>query len=331
MALASATGDGREVVEMESIGVRSSTLEAIGGTPLVRLCQVVPEGAAEVLVELEGGNPTGSYKDRMALAVVEGAERRGALRPGQRVVEFTGGSTGCSLAFVCAVKGYPLSLVSSDAFSPEKLRTMRAFGAELTVVPSEDGRSTPDLFVRMRDEVRRIVERDGAFWTDQFHNADVLEGYAGMGREMLAQAAASKKPIDAFCAAVGTAGMLVGVSHALRSGGSSARVVAFEPATSPILTAGVGGPHRVEGTATGIVPPLLTRDAYDEARTVEEAEARDMAVQLARTDGVFAGTSSALNVVGAVALAQELGPGRTVVTVAADTGLKYLAGDLFDA
>lgn len=314
---------------MESSGIRSSTLDAIGGTPLIRLSQVVPEGAAEVLVKLEAGNPTGSYKDRMARAMIEGAERRGALKPGQRVVEFTGGSTGSSLAFVCAVKGYPLSLVSSDAFSPEKLRTMRAFGADLTVVPSEDGKITPDLFVRMRAEVRRIIERDGAFWTDQFHNADSFEGYAEMGREILAQAAASRRPIDVFCAAVGTAGMLVGVSQALRAGGSSARVVAFEPATSPMLTAGVAGPHRVEGTAAGIVPPLLTRDAYDEARTVEEGAAREMAVQLARRDGVFAGTSSAVNVVGAVKLAQELGEGRTVVTVAVDSGLKYLAGDLF--
>jgi cysteine synthase A len=196
----------REQQNTESTGILSSTLDAIGGTPLVRLRQVVPEGAADVLVKVEGGNPTGSYKDRMALAMVEGAERRGALRPGQRVVEFTGGSTGSSLAFVCAVKGYPLSLVSSDAFSPEKLRTMRAFGAELTVVPSDNGRVTPDLFVRMQDEVRRIIDRDAAFWTDQFHNADALEGYAGMGREILAQTAASRTPIDAFCAAVGTAG-----------------------------------------------------------------------------------------------------------------------------
>jgi cysteine synthase len=316
---------------MESTGVRSSTLEAIGRTPLVRLSQVVPEGAADVLVKLEGGNPTGSYKDRMALAMIEGAERRGTLRPGQRVVEFTGGSTGSSLAFVCAVKGYPLSLVSSDAFSPEKLRTMRAFGADLTVVPSQNGTITPDLFVRMKDEAQRIAERDGAFWTDQFHNADALEGYAGMGREILAQTAAGRTPIDAFCAAVGTAGMLVGVSQALRASGSPARIVALEPATSPVLTAGVGGPHRVEGTATGIVPPLLARDGYDEARTVDEGEARHMAIRLARRDGVFAGTSSALNVVGAVALAQELGAGRTVVTVAVDTGLKYLSGDLFEA
>jgi len=328
---ATPTSEQGEKYNMESTGVRSSTLETIGGTPLIRLCQVVPDGAAEVLVKLETGNPTGSYKDRMALAMIEGAERRGSLRPGQRVVEFTGGSTGSSLAFVCAVKGYPLSLVSSDAFSPEKLRTMRAFGADLTVVPSEGGLVTPDLFVRMREEVQRIVERDGAFWTDQFHNADMVAGYAEMGREILAQAAASRRPIDVFCGAVGTAGMLVGVSQALRAGGSPVRVIAFEPATSPMLTAGVGGPHRVEGTAAGIVPPLLTRDAYDEARTVEEGEAREMAVRLARKDGIFAGTSSALNVVGAIALAQELGAGRTVVTVAVDTGLKYLAGDLFEA
>lgn len=314
---------------MESTGIRSSILAAIGGTPLVRLHHVVPAGAAEVLIKLEGGNPTGSYKDRMALAMVEGAERRGVLRPGQRIVEFTGGSTGSSLAFVCAVKGYPLSLVSSDAFSPEKLRTMRAFGAELTMVPSEGGKITPDLFVRMRSEVLRIIERDGAFWTDQFHNADALEGYAEMGREILAQTVASKTTIDAFCAAVGTAGMLVGVAGALRAGGSPAQIVAFEPSTSPMLTAGTSGPHRVEGTAAGIVPPLLTQDAYDEARAVDEAEARGMAGRLAREDGIFAGTSSALNVTGAVALAQELGAGATVVTVAVDTGLKYLAGDLF--
>jgi cysteine synthase A len=311
-------------------GVRSSVLEAIGRTPLVRLRRVVPDGAADVLVKVEGGNPTGSYKDRMALAMIEGAERRGELRSGQRVVEYTGGSTGSSLAFVCAVKGYPLSVVSSDAFSEEKLRTMRAFGADLTVVPSDGGRITPDLFVRMEDEVRRIIERDGAFWTDQFHNTDSLDGYAEMGREIVAEAAESGVPIDVFCAAVGTAGMLVGVSGVLRAAGPL-RVVALEPATSPALTTGVGGPHRVEGTATGIVPPLLRRDAYDEARTVDENEARRLAVLLARTEGLFAGTSSALNVCGAVTLARELGAGRTVVTVAVDSGLKYLAGDLFDA
>jgi cysteine synthase A len=314
---------------MTFAGVRSSMLDAIGATPLVRLSHVVPTGSADVLVKLEGGNPTGSYKDRMALAIIEGAERRGALRPGQRVVEFTGGSTGSSLAFVCAVKGYPVSLVSSDAFSPEKLRTMSAFGADVVVVPSDGGRITPDLFDRMRERVREIVDRTGAFWTDQFHNADALDGYAAMGREMSEQSAASGVTIDVLCVGVGTAGMLVGVVRGLRESGNALRVVALEPATSPMLTMGRSGPHRVEGIATGIIPPLLGPDTYDEARVVDEAEARRLAIRLARTDGVFAGTSSAVNVGGAIALAQEMGPGNTVATVAVDTGLKYLAGDLF--
>lgn len=317
-----------EPLELSNLA-QSSVLDGIGRTPLVRLRRVVPAGSAGVLVKLEGGNPTGSYKDRMALAIIEGAERHGALQPGQRVVEFTGGSTGTSLAFVCAVKGYPLSLVSSDAFAAEKLQMMRVFGADLTVVPSDDGRITPDLFIRMRTEVDRIVARDGAFWTDQFHNEDALVGYAELGRELLTQAAAYGRSIDAFCAAVGTGGMLVGVARALRAGGSPARIVAFEPATSPMLTAGFGGPHRVEGTATGIVPPLLTPDSYDEARVVSEVEARVMAAGLAQSEGIFAGTSSALNVVGAITLAQELGENATVVTIAVDTGMKYLAGDLF--
>ena len=306
------------------MSIQPSVLHAIGGTPLIRLSRVVPEGAADVLVKVEGGNPTGSYKDRMALAIIEGAENRGDLRPGQPVVEFTGGSTGSSLAFVCAVKGYPASLVSSDAFSPEKLRTMRAFGADVTVVPSDGGRITPGLFVRMRAEVDRIIERNGAYWTDQFHNTDALTGYAALGREILEQT-----DVDVFTAAVGTAGMIAGVTAALREGGSKARIVALEPSSSPMLTAGTGGPHRVEGTAAGIIPPLLVDGTYDEARAIDEEEARALALRLAREEGIFAGTSSALNVVAAIQLAREIGPGHTVVTVAVDTGLKYLSGDLF--
>jgi len=310
-------------------GIADSALGTIGGTPLVRLGRLVPPGAADVLVKLEGGNPTGSYKDRMALAIVEGAERRGALRPGQRLVEFTGGSTGSALAFVCAVKGYPLSVVSSDAFSVEKLRTMRAFGADLTVVPSDGGRITPDLFVRMRAEVDRIREQDGAYWTDQFNNTDALDGYATLGREIVDQVTAAGRRVDAFCAAVGTAGMLTGVTRAMRAAGAAPTVVALEPTASPMLTAGHGGPHRVEGTAAGIVPPLLHAGAVDQARTVDEETGRETARRLAREEGVFAGTSSGLNVAAAITLAQELGAGHTVVTVAVDTGLKYLAGDLF--
>jgi cysteine synthase A len=194
-------------------------------------------------------------------------------------VEFTGGSTGSSLAFVCAVKGYPLTLVSSDAFSLEKRRTMRAFGADLILVPSRDGAITPDLFDRMRDEVRTIIDREGAFWTDQFKNTDSLDGYAGIGHELAVQAGTE---IDLFCGGVGVGGMLVGVSQALKAAGSRTRIVALEPASSATLTRGVGGPHHVEGIGTGIIPPLLTPGSYDEARTVDEDEARTMARGISR-------------------------------------------------
>jgi cysteine synthase A len=307
--------------------VRSSALQAIGDTPLVRLNRLAPPDGAEVLVKLEYFSPTGSYKDRMALAMIEGAERRGELRPGRTVVEYTGGSTGSALAFVCAVKGYPLKLVSSDAFAPEKLRTMRAFGADLTLVPSVGGAITPDLFDRMREAVEEIIVRDDAYWTDQFHNRDALDGYSRIGRELQAQAGTE---IDVFCGGVGVAGMLVGVSNALKAVGGRTRVIALEPASSPFLSTGVGGPHRVEGIGTGMIPPLLTPGTYDEVRTIEEREARATARRLAREDGIFAGVSTGLNLTAALKLAAELGPGRTVATVAVDTGLKYLTSDLFD-
>lgn len=306
--------------------VSESILQAIGRTPVVRLRRLVQAGSADVLVKLEYYNPTGSYKDRMALAMIEGAEARGTLRPGMRVVEFTGGSTGSSLALVCAVKGYPFVPVSSDAFAKEKLDTMRAFGADLHVVASEGGRITPGLFDRMRAEVDRLMQEPGTFWTDQFHNEDAIVGYMGIGRELVEQTGGV---LHAFCGAVGTAGMLAGVSKALKAGGCAARVVALEPASAPMLTRGHGGTHRVEGTAPGFVPPHLTPGVYDEARAVDESEARAMARRLAKEEGVFAGTSSALNVVAALQLARELGPGKVVATVAVDSGLKYLAGDLF--
>jgi cysteine synthase A len=311
-----------------SIVAAASILQAIGRTPVVRLRKLHTPRSADVLVKLEFYNPTGSYKDRMALAMIEGAEARGVLRPGVRVVEFTGGSTGSSLAMVCAVKGYEFVPVSSDAFSREKLQTMRAFGAEPIIVPSDGGRITPDLFVRMRAEVDRLCEQPNTYWTDQFHNEDALDGYMGIGRELLEQTGGS---LDAYCGAVGTGGMLRGVWRALSEAGSRARIVALEPASSPALTEGRGGAHGVEGIGTGRVVPHVADKPYDEARTVDEAEARAMARRLAREEGIFVGTSSALNVVGALQVARELGPGKVVATVAVDTGLKYLAGDLYAA
>jgi cysteine synthase A len=303
-----------------------SVLEAIGNTPLVKLSKVVAPNSADIYVKLEYYNPTGSYKDRMALAMIEEAEKRGDLRPGMTVVEYTGGSTGSSLAFVCAVKGYPIQIVSSDAFAQEKLRTMRAFGADLTIVPSEGGKITPDLIPRMIEVARQIAAQGNTYWTNQFQNADSKIGYAGIGREIIEQL---NGKINCFCGGVGTAGMLMGVSSELRKAVPSARIIALEPATSPILSEGRAGTHRVEGMGTGFVPPLLTHDGYDEARGIDEGEARRMAVRLAREEGIFAGISSGLNVTAAVQLARELGPGHTVVTVAVDSGLKYLAGDLY--
>jgi cysteine synthase A len=277
-------------------------------------------------VKLEFYNPTGSYKDRMALAMIEGAERRGALLPGMRVVEFTGGSTGSSLAMICAVKGYRLILLSSDAFAEEKLRTMRALGADLRLIPSDGGKVTPALFERFRKEVAALAAEPKTFWTDQFHNTDAIDGYAGIGTELLEQSGGS---VDAFCGGVGTGGMLRGVARALREGGRRVRIVALEPSSSPAMTEGRGGPHSVEGIATGRIPPHMADEPYDEARAIPENEARAMARRLAREEGLLVGTSTGLNVAAAVALARELGPGKVVATVAVDTGLKYLAGNLF--
>jgi len=310
---------------MSETQVRGGVLDAIGSTPLVALRKVLPAGSADVLVKLEYFNPTGSYKDRMALAMITEAEQRGDLRPGMCVVEYTGGSTGSSLAFVCAAKGYRFKVVSSDAFAVEKLRTMQAFGAELTMVPSVGGKITPDLVPRMMAKAQEIADREPSYWTNQLHNTDSLKGYEGIGRELVRQA----DRMDAFCGGVGTAGMLMGVARALRQAGRQTRIVALEPATSAPISGGPVGAHGVEGIAIGAIPPLLDRDLYDEARPVDEEEGRAMARRLAQEEGIFTGKSSGLNVAGALQLARELGPGHTVVTVAVDTGLKYLAGDLF--
>lgn len=312
---------------MRGFSIGDSVLDAIGRTPLIRLRRLGVPGGADVVVKLESTNPTGSYKDRMALAMIEGAETRGVLEPGMRVVEYTGGSTGSSLAMVCAAKGYPLVLLSSDAFAREKLATMKALGAELRLVPSDGGKVTPALFERFREEIAALAAEPKTFWTDQFHNQDAIRGYLDIGRELLEQTGGR---IDAFCGAVGTGGMLRGVSRALREAGCPARIVALEPASSPTLTEGRSGAHGVEGVGTGSVPPHLADRPYDEARSVAEAAGRAMARELARVEGLLAGTSSGLNVAGACELARELGPGRTVATVIVDTGLKYLAGDLYE-
>lgn len=306
---------------------QSAILSSIGNTPLVKLKEIVPDTSADVYVKLEYFNPTGSYKDRMALAMVEEAEKRGELTPGMTVVEYTGGSTGSSLAFVCAVKGYKFIVVSSDCFALEKRKTMQAFGAELIMEPSIGGKITPDLIGRMIKRAEQIQIEHKAYFTNQLYNKDVHHGYVQIGRELVEQLDA---PLNVYCGAVGTAGMLMGVSHALRRAGWNSRIVALEPASTAVLSGGQAGAHHVEGIGLGYVPPLLDKKYYDDARPIEETDARDMARRLAREEGIFTGVSSGLNVVGALQIAAKLGPGKSVATVAVDTGLKYLAGDLFE-
>ena len=303
-----------------------STLGAIGNTPLVELAHVVPSGAARVLIKLEYFSPTASYKDRMALSMIERAERRGTLKQGMTVVEYTGGSTGISLAFVCALKGYACRIVTSDAVALEKRRAMEIFGAKLEVLKSDGGKLTPDLVPRMMDRAREIAAEGPSYATDQMRNPDMVAGYEPLGEELLRQADGT---IDVFCAAVGTAGMLMGAGRALRRGTPNVRIVAFEPATSAVLSGGAAGRHGVEGVAPGFVPPQFDRTLVTETRGVDEAAGRRMSRQLAEREGIFAGTSTGLNVVGAIELATELGADHTVVTVAVDSGFKYLAGDLY--
>lgn len=308
---------------MERIGA----LAAIGNTPVIRLSQMVDQNCAEVWVKLESANPTGSYKDRMALAIIEAAEADGRLLPGQPVVEYTGGSTGSSLALVCAVKGYPLHIVSSDAFAAEKYRTMQAFGAHVELVPSPKG-ITPDLIPSMRHRALEIASQTGAFASDQFNNCDMVAGYQGLGEELLVQLP-GPPPIDAFCCYVGTAGCFLGTSRALsRVVGSLHRVV-VEPAESAVLSGRVAGTHHIEGGGIGHRPPLLGVDDYDEVVAVTEEEAFSVARKAARSEGIFSGPSTGANLAAALTIARRMGPGRRVVTIQVDSGLKYLTGDLY--
>jgi cysteine synthase A len=307
--------------------MRPGALGAIGSTPIVRVERLVEPGLAEIWVKLESANPTGSYKDRMALAMIEAAERDGRLRPGQTVVEYTGGSTGSSLAYVCALKGYPLRIVTSDAFAEEKTRTMRAFGAEVEIVPSPEG-ITPELLPRMMERSREIVAETGGFATDQFNNRDMVEGYRAMGRELLEQLDGR---IDAFCAYVGTAGCFTGVTRELRARLPELLRVAVEPAESAVLSGGEAGTHRIEGGGVGFWPPLLEKGDFDEVQPVSTGDAFAMARRAAREEGLWSGPSTGANLTVALTLARRLGEGARVVTPLVDSGMKYLAGDLYAA
>jgi len=303
-----------------------NVLDAIGNTSMVRLRRIVPANGATVLVKLEAENPTGSMKDRMALGVIEAAEAAGRLTPGSTVVEYTGGSTGVALAFVCAVKGYRMEIVFSDAFSQEKGQTMRALGAHLTMVPSGGKGITEALVKRMIDTAREISARPGAFWTDQLNNHDAIAGYHTMGEEIWEQTGGA---VDALVHSVGTAHSIHGVARALRRHKPSLHVTAVEPAESAVLSGGPSGAHRTDGIGLGFVPPLWHRDEVSEILAVSTDEAMAMARLLAREEGIFSGTSTGANVVAALRVARRLGPTATVATIVVDSGLRYLSTDVF--
>ena len=301
-------------------------LQAIGNTSMVRLRKVVPERCADVLVKLEWENPTGSVKDRMASAVIGRAEADGRLKPGDTVVEYTGGSTGASLALICAAKGYPLRIVSSDAFSPEKLDQMAALGAEITLVPSEGGLTTKKLVLDMIEVARKLSQAPRTYWTDQLNNHDSIAGYYPLAEEIWSQ---TQGKVDAFVHCVGTAASSRGVATMLKRHKPTVHVVAVEPGESSVLLGGQSGPHKIEGVGIGYTPPLWEPALVDEVIAVKTADAKDMARRIAREEALFAGTSSGANVIAAIQVAARLGPGRTVVTLMADSGLKYLNTDVY--
>ncbi|PWG02549.1 PLP-dependent cysteine synthase family protein [Sphingosinicella humi] len=301
----------------------ATILGRIGNTSLLPLRNVVPTNGARILLKLESENPTGSMKDRQALAMIEAAQADGRLRPGGSVVEYTGGSTGVSLALVCAVKGYPLHIVTSDAFAREKLDHMRLLGAKLTVIPSEGGGMTGKLTHDMIAAARALAQETGAYWTDQLNNEDQISAYRRMGEEIWTQTGGR---IDGFVQSVGTAASLRGIAETLRRHDDGIIIVAVEPSESPVLSGGDSGAHKIDGVGAGFVVPLWRDDVADRIERVSTDEAIAMAFRLAREEGLFAGTSTGANVAGALRLAETLAPDATVVTIMCDTGMKYLQG-----
>lgn len=299
---------------------------AIGNTPLIKLSHLAEPDIADIYVKWEGANPTGSMKDRMALSMIEGAERRGELKPGGRVVEYTGGSTGSSLAMVCATRGYNAYFVSSNGFSEEKLQTMRAFGAEVEVIHAEDGVLTADVINRMIARTKELTGEPGTFWPDQVNNVDNKLGYHGMAREILRQL---DVPIDAFVMAAGGGGCISGNAEILKEHNPETEIVAVEPYYVRNVSGGdTSGKHKLEGIGLSFMPKILRRDLIDAVIPVRDEDAYWGARTLARREGLIGGVTSGANIWAALQKAKELGPGKTVVTVIIDTGLRYLNGDL---
>jgi cysteine synthase A len=307
-------------------GIGASVIESIGDTPIVQLQKIVPSDSAKILAKLEWANPTGSMKDRVARAIIEGAEQKNLIKKGSTVVEYTSGTTGISLALVCAAKGYNLHIVFSDAFSEEKRLTMQAFGAVVEVVKSDNKKITEKLIKAMIEKSRIISERPNHWLSDQLRNRDGISGYVPLGEEIWRQ---TNGNVDAFVQVVGTAHSIHGVTKGLRNHTSKIHVSAVEPAESAVLSGGPTGSHGIEGIGIGLIPPLWEPSEVDEIIPVSTEEAKTMARRLAREEGLFAGTSSGANVVASLKVAKRLGSSATVVTIMVDSGLRYLSTDLY--
>lgn len=293
---------------------------------MVQLNRVVPEGCARIVVKCEWENPTGSMKDRAAQAMIARAEADGRLKQGYTIVEYTGGSTGISLALVAVAKGYKLHIVSSDAFSGDKLKHMKAMGAELTLVPSEGGKTTKNLILKMIETAQKIAEQPNTFWTNQLYNEDNIAGYRPLGEEIWEQ---TDGKVDAFVQSAGTSASTRGVGSILKKHNPNLKVAVVEPAESPVLSGGEPGPHKIEGVGIGFEPPLWDANLVDEIIPVKTEEAKAMARRLAQEEGLFAGTSSGANVIAAIELGKRLGPDATIATLMVDSGLKYLSTDVY--
>ncbi len=308
------------------MGINKDVLGTIGNTSFVELRRVVPPGCARIFVKVEGENPTGSMKDRMAQAMVARAEADGRLKPGDTIVDYTGGSTGASLALVAVAKGYKIRLVTSTAFSEEKLTQMAALGAELVLVESENGKFTKKLFLEMIATAKTMGQGPHTYWTDQLTNTDSIAGYHPMGEEIWDQ---SDGKIDAFIQSVGTSASLRGVASVLRRHDPKVKIIAVEPAESAVLSGGASGAHKIEGIGIGYPPPMWDPSLVDEILPVTTADAEAMARRLAREEGLFAGSSSGGNVVAAIRLGLRLGPSARIATLLVDSGLKYLSTEVY--
>lgn len=302
-------------------------MNLIGNTPLVKLKRLTDNSQADIFVKFEGANPTGSMKDRMALSMINGAEKRGELKPGYKVVEYTGGSTGSSLAMICAMRGYKAHFVSSNGFSEEKIQTMKAFGATVELIEAENGILTAEVINKMIARAKELINEPKTFWPDQINNIDNKLGYHEMGREILKDL---NNEVDEFIMAVGGGGCFSGNAEILKKANKNTKCIAVEPYNVRNISGGdISGKHRLEGIGLSFKPTILRKDLIDDVISVKDEDAFKTARDLAKKEGILGGITSGANVFAAMKRAKKLGPGKKIVTVIIDSGLKYLNDELY--